>query len=248
MNIMATIFDFNGSGRLGRVKIYTKGAVNGQNIHMTKHLIFLYQQGRWGIHCIFKGERLFWSYERRNFPQWSLANQGTNTYRFWFPPRWTSFIWRVKVSFASFHWRRRCCSCVLDKVVQLALISNLMATWVANMIWKSQAILHQGKSNLTNNFAQNNSKALLPFRRFESIFWWRVALLGEISELNFEGNSTKPTVVIRTLTGHYALYVAGYDSSAPHVLVFAGSHCQQLLNKLIFIGYLLISGNAVKRN
>ena len=63
-----------------------------------------------------------------------------------------------------------------------------------------------------------------------------------------EGNSTKSTVVTRTLTGHYALYVAGYDSSAPHVLVFAGSHCQQLLNKLIFIGYLLISGNAVKRN
>ena len=75
-----------------------------------------------------------------------------------------------------------------------------------------------------------------------------MALLGQISELNFEGNSTKPTVVTRTLTGHYALYVAGYDSSAPHVLVFAGSHCQQLLNKLIFIGYLLISGNAVKRN
>ena len=75
-----------------------------------------------------------------------------------------------------------------------------------------------------------------------------MALLGEISKLNFEGNSTKPTVVTRTLTGHYALYVAGYDSSAPYVLVFAGSHCQQLLNKLIFIGYLLISGIAVKRN
>ena len=29
-NIMAAIFDFNGSGRLGRGKIYTKGAVDGQ--------------------------------------------------------------------------------------------------------------------------------------------------------------------------------------------------------------------------
>ena len=29
-NIMAAIFDFNGSGRLGRVKIYTEGAVDGQ--------------------------------------------------------------------------------------------------------------------------------------------------------------------------------------------------------------------------
>ena len=27
---MAAIFDFNGSGRLGRVKIFTKGAVDGQ--------------------------------------------------------------------------------------------------------------------------------------------------------------------------------------------------------------------------
>ena len=72
--------------------------------------------------------------------------------------------------------------------------------------------------------------------------------LGRFPNWIFEGNSTKPTVVTRTLTGHYALYVAGYDSSAPHVLVFAGSHCRQLLNKLIFIGYLLISGNAVKRN
>ena len=43
-------------------------------------------------------------------------------------------------------------------------------------------------------------------------------------------------------------YVARYDGSAPRVFVFAGSHCQRLLNKLIFIGYLLISGNAVKRN
>ena len=30
MNIMATIFDFNGSRRLGRVKIYTKGVVRGE--------------------------------------------------------------------------------------------------------------------------------------------------------------------------------------------------------------------------
>ena len=44
-------------------------------------------------------------------------------------------------------------------------------------------------------------------------------MLGEISELNFEGNSTKPTVGTRTLIGHYALYVAGYDGSAPSVLV-----------------------------
>ena len=29
--ILAAIFDFNGSERLGRVKIYTKGADNGQN-------------------------------------------------------------------------------------------------------------------------------------------------------------------------------------------------------------------------
>ena len=29
-NIMAAIFDFNGSGRLGRVEIYTEGAVDGQ--------------------------------------------------------------------------------------------------------------------------------------------------------------------------------------------------------------------------
>ena len=29
-NIMAAIFDFNDSGRLGRVKIYTEGAVDGQ--------------------------------------------------------------------------------------------------------------------------------------------------------------------------------------------------------------------------
>ena len=29
-NIMAAIFDFNGSGRLWRVKIYTKGAVENQ--------------------------------------------------------------------------------------------------------------------------------------------------------------------------------------------------------------------------
>lgn len=29
-NIMAAIFDFNGSGRLGRVKISTEGAVDGQ--------------------------------------------------------------------------------------------------------------------------------------------------------------------------------------------------------------------------
>ena len=75
-----------------------------------------------------------------------------------------------------------------------------------------------------------------------------MALLGEISELNFDGNSTKPTVVTRTLIEHYALYVAGYDGSAPSVFVFAGSHCQRILNKLIFIGYLLISENAVKRN
>ena len=75
-----------------------------------------------------------------------------------------------------------------------------------------------------------------------------MALLGEISELNFEGNSTKPTVVTRTLIGHYAIYVAGYDGSAPSVFVFAGSHCQRVLNKLIFIGYLLISEDAVKRN
>ena len=26
---------------------------------MTKHLAFLYQQGRRGIHCVFKGERIF---------------------------------------------------------------------------------------------------------------------------------------------------------------------------------------------
>ena len=44
MNIMATIFDFNGSGRLGRVKIYTKGAVDGQNIHMTKHLMIIWEE------------------------------------------------------------------------------------------------------------------------------------------------------------------------------------------------------------
>ena len=67
-------------------------------------------------------------------------------------------------------------------------------------------------------------------------------------ELNFEGNSTKPTVVTRTLIGHHAVYVAGYDGSAPRVFVFARSHCQRLLNKLIFIGYLLTSRNAVKRN
>ena len=73
-------------------------------------------------------------------------------------------------------------------------------------------------------------------------------MLREISDLNFEGNFTKPTVVTRTLIGHYALYVAGYDGSASRVFVFAGSHCQRLLNKLIFIGYFLISGNAVKRN
>ena len=75
-----------------------------------------------------------------------------------------------------------------------------------------------------------------------------MALLGEISERNFEGNSTKPTVVTRTLIGHYALYVAGYGGSTSRVFVFTGSHCQRPLNKLIFIGYLLISGNAVKRN
>ena len=86
---------------------------------MTKHLAFLYQQGRRGIHCVFKGERLFRAHERRNFPQRSPVNRGTNAFRFWFPPRWTSFIWRVKVSFASFHWSRRRCSCALDKVVQL---------------------------------------------------------------------------------------------------------------------------------
>ena len=78
---------------------------------MTKHLAFLFQQGRRGIHCVFKGERLFRPHERRNFPQRSPVNRGTNAFRFWFPPRWTSFIWRVKVSFASFHWCRRRCSC-----------------------------------------------------------------------------------------------------------------------------------------
>ena len=31
-NIMSAIFDFNGSGRLGRGKIYTKGAVDGQKL------------------------------------------------------------------------------------------------------------------------------------------------------------------------------------------------------------------------
>ena len=31
-NIMAAIFDFNGSGRLGRGQIYTKGAVDGSKI------------------------------------------------------------------------------------------------------------------------------------------------------------------------------------------------------------------------
>ena len=69
-------------------------------------------------------------------------------------------------------------------------------------------------------------------------------MLGEISELNFDGNSTKPTVVTRTLIGHYALYVAGYDGSTPSVFVFAGFFCLFC----IFIGYLLISENAVKRN
>ena len=28
------------------------------------------------------------------------SQSGTNTYRFWFPPRWTSFIWRVEISFS----------------------------------------------------------------------------------------------------------------------------------------------------
>ena len=31
---MVAIFDFNGSGRLGRGKIYTKGAVDGQKKEM----------------------------------------------------------------------------------------------------------------------------------------------------------------------------------------------------------------------
>ena len=47
------------------------------HIHMTKHLIFLYQQGRRGIHCVFKCEKLFQSHGRRNFPQRSIANGGT---------------------------------------------------------------------------------------------------------------------------------------------------------------------------
>ena len=211
---------------------------------MTKHLVFLYQQGRQGIHSVFKDERLFRSRERRNFPQRSLANWRTNTYRFWFPPRWTSFIWRVKVSFASFHWCRRRCSCAWYNWPKFRILrphglqtrsENLeLSCTKENPTWRKISL----KTTTKHSFRFEGLKIFsdeecLCLERFPN---WILKETPQSLQLSL------------ALLSDITHYVARFDGSAPRVFVFAGSHCQRLLSKLIFIGYLLVSGNAVKRN
>ena len=67
--------------------------------------------------------------------------------------------------------RDRCrCTCyLLDKLIQLAQVSNLTATWASD----TNRRCHW--SNLTANFAQNN-KAIFPLQGFENVLRWRLRL------------------------------------------------------------------------
>ena len=69
------------------------------------------------VFTAFSKVRDAWEEERLSTESYQSGNEHVQIL---IPPRWTSFIWRVKVSYASFHWSRRRCSCIHDKVVQLA--------------------------------------------------------------------------------------------------------------------------------
>ena len=214
---------------------------------MTKHLVFLYQQGRQGIHSVFKDERLFRSRKRRNFPQRSLANWRTNMYRFCFlhggqalsgVSRFLLLVFTgvdfIAVAFLTkwYNWPKF--RILRPHGLQTRSENLELSCTKENPTWRKISL----KTTTKHSFRFEGLKIFsdeecLCLGRFPN---WILKETPQSLQLSL------------ALLSEITHYVARFDGSAPRVFVFAGSHCQRLLNKLIFIGYLLVSGNAVKRN
>ena len=81
-------------------------------------------------------------------------------------------------------------------------VRDVLATRVADTIKTSQGIFDEWQSYLTANFGKSDSKAILPFRRFEEILRRRMAFLAKISKLHFERNLAKLTIITGVRNRH----------------------------------------------
>ena len=214
---------------------------------MTKHLVCLYQRGRRGFHNVFKGERLFRSHERRNFPHQSLANRLPTHTDFYFLQGGLAlsgvsrflFLVFIRVDFVAVAFLTKWSNGPKFRILRPHRLQvrseNLeLSCTKENPTWRTISL----KTTPEHSFRFEGLKIFsyeewLCLGRFPS---WILKETPQSLQLSL------------ALLSDITHYVARYDGSAPRVFVFAGSHCQRPLNKLIFIGYLLIFGNAVKRN
>ena len=185
--------------------------------------------------------------------QWCLRCWWINTNYFRFPPRWTCFLWSIKIAFTTTFTGSACRfrSSSFYELVQLAQVSNFATTRVAHSIWKHLRVLCQLQSYLPTNVGKNDAKTIFTLWRLEKIFRRRMALFASnISEFNFKRNVAKPAVVTRTFFRHLnivALKVCRVDNTC--IICFCRKWISSSGKELLHFHWLIFtSGKAIKRH